>query len=285
MAVAQRHGHVPTWLGVPRRRLKAAPLATATGRSVAAAHAPRALPALVTLTLRRREGRGERARRMWPRLREAPTRGAARPVNLAVAVLILAAVAVLAPASPAGAETPIVCTGTMGPAEPWYDGAETYVTPYGNVVVPAGATCVLVNVQLYGNLIVQDGASVGLCIWAGRSLILNHIYGNVTDGRDASFGASYARIDGNLSAVDADLVSTWMVFFDGSAAVADTKFVQLFESGVNNATFTGNARLQLVSLGFGRNLSCERNGIEIIDLSASGHRSGQCATNYWLPPP
>jgi hypothetical protein len=140
------------------------------------------------------------------------------------------------------------CTGTI-----------TSETIASNLVVPAGARCFLVNVEVDGNISVEADATLAFGIIAPYPQITNYVYGNVEGNQAASISLAFAFVDGNVTV-------------DDSASVAiDRVFIS------QNARFDGNDFLFFHDVAVGKNLSCTNNGtVQLFFVSAGGHASGQC---------
>lgn len=143
------------------------------------------------------------------------------------------------------------CTGTI-----------TSETIASNLVVPSGASCILVNVEVDGNISVEAGATLAFGILASYPHITNYVYGNVEGNQAASVSLAFAFVDGNVTV-------------DDSASVAIDRVLIS-----QNARFGGNDFLFFHDVGVGKNLSCTNNGsVQLFFVGVGGHASGQCAQN------
>jgi hypothetical protein len=190
------------------------------------------------------ETRSQRRRRLWPR------------VVVAAFVGILAALVVPA----IGLAEPTQCAGTVVG-----DSIDDPATIDGNVVVPAGADCLLIGVVVEGTITVGEGASLGF------STLCDPV--NVT----SCFGGA---VGGNIKANGATTIGLSYVNVDGNVRVRDSGTISLFRSGIaKNASFEGNDYVSFYTVGIGGNLSCTNN--DVVDLiafiSVGGNSSGQCA--------
>jgi hypothetical protein len=169
-------------------------------------------------------------------------------VRTSTLTLALVTVAALFAASPALAGS-TTCTGTISSQ-----------TIAGNLVVPAGADCFLVNVVVDGNISVGAGATLAFGIVAPYPRITNYIYGNVEGSHAAVVGLAFAFVYGNVTVQDSGEVALDRVLVFG------------------NASFDGNTSLFFHDVGVEKNLSCTNNGtVRLFSFGAGGHASGQCA--------
>jgi hypothetical protein len=156
--------------------------------------------------------------------------------------------AVLVTASPALAGS-TACTGTISSQ-----------TITGNLVVPAGGSCFLVNVVVNGNVSVEAGATLAQGIFSPYPQTTNYIYGNVYGIDAADISLAFAYVEGSVTVQDSGGVALDRVFI------------------TNNARFDGNDSLFFHDVGVSKNLSCTNNGsVRLFFFGAGGHASGQCA--------
>jgi hypothetical protein len=175
---------------------------------------------------------------------------------LAALLCLTGAGGALAAISPANASAgTTTCTGTIS------SGVDNQsLTIEGDVVVPAGATCLLLNIKIDGNLTVDAGATFFFSIRAiGPIGGLNGVSGNVRAIRAAGLGINFAQIGGSVT------------------AVGTSGEVGLYRTGVaKNLILIGNDSLFFHSVGVGGAASCENNGTVLSFYFFAAHPSGQC---------
>jgi hypothetical protein len=145
------------------------------------------------------------------------------------------------------------CTGTISSGV-----RDQSLTIEGNVVIPVRASCLLVNIEIHGNLIVGAGATFLFSIH-GDPIGFNGVSGNVWAIRAASVGIGWGHVDGSVIAIGT-----------GNVELHRLRIVK-------NAIFVGNGSLSLFNAGIGRSAWCWNNGtVSFVDSSHAGLGFGQC---------
>ena len=129
-----------------------------------------------------------------------------RPSWCAALAVFAATLAALATAPSARAES-TTCTGTIGPQQ----------TIVGNVVVPAGARCALLNSEVNGSVFVHPSASLQL---------------RMSCGPDGPFDCMGSTVSGNVVASRASVVGLEMSRVEGNVVVDNTDYIYLYRSDV-----------------------------------------------------
>jgi hypothetical protein len=172
--------------------------------------------------------------------------------RMTVVALTVAFVAIL-PASAAAAET-TTCTGVLSAEVPGES-----VTIEGDVVVPAGASCTLLNVTINGDLRVGAGASATFGI----------------SGSSFPFGSN--TVTGDVIAIGAAELSLAFAHVGGSVIAVNGGDAGLFRSSVTkNLTFVGNDSIFLFSAAVHGLATCHNNGTVFVRFFGADHWSGQC---------
>jgi len=140
----------------------------------------------------------------------------------------------------------------------------------GNLTVPKGAWCDLVDVTVNGNLQVQNGGGIRL---AGSTVTGNVQFTNTGAAADAmSSGANVVcntKVNGNLQIVNSDTGSPWTIGGCGPNSIGgNLQFV--------NNRGVGNTISHTTVMG---NLQCTNNhDVTGSGNTVTGNRQGQCAS-------
>ena len=194
-------------------------------------------------------GRGSGMQRMAVMWRGA----SALVARLAAPAAALAAVLVVAlPAGAASAAT-TTCTGTISSGV-----LDQSLTIEGDVVVPAGASCRLLNIVIDGDLTVGAGASANFGLFVSRPLGLNGVAGDVRAVRAAELSIAFAHVAGSVTAVQGGTVG-------------------LVRSRVaNNLVVVGNESVSLFDASVGATATCQNNRTVFVHEFGATRVSGQC---------
>ena len=174
-------------------------------------------------------------------------------VRLAIPSALVAA-ALLIPTS-SGASAATVCRGTIASTD-----ASAALTVRGDLLVPSGASCLLRNVVVDGNVFVEPAATFNL------------------SAEEPGIGG-LAGINGNLDANGAAVVATSYAGVTGNVVVAGAREVDLFKSSFGeNGIFIGNRSLTMNFVGFDGTLMCINNGAVSLNSIGAAFSLGQCRT-------
>jgi hypothetical protein len=170
----------------------------------------------------------------------------------------LVAVALLIPPS-SGANSAMVCRGAIASTD-----AFAALTVRGDLFVPNGASCMLRNVVVDGNVFVDPAATFNL------------------SAEEPDIGG-LAGINGNLDAYGAAVVATSYADVTGNVVVVDARDVDLFKSSFGESgIFIGNRSLTMNFVGFVRTLMCINNRAVSLNSVGAAFSLGQCRTGTGL---
>jgi hypothetical protein len=133
------------------------------------------------------------------------------------------------------------------------------LTIHGNVVVPAGATCDLINIRIRGDLRVGAGATASFELFSPFPQILNGVSGDLTARGASAVAINFASVGGTASAVRSGVVEFDQTTIAKNAVLVRDQSVLLQDTSVSGAA------------------SCEGNGSIAVFSFSAAHASGQCA--------
>jgi predicted acyltransferase (DUF342 family) len=159
--------------------------------------------------------------------------------SCAALAAVAAIVAAFSTAPSARAES-TTCTGTIGPQ-----------TIAGNVVVPAGATCFLLNDTVNGSVFVHQSGWLNLSAVCGpegpSDCRGTTVAGNVVASHARMVGFDFSHVEGNVIVDNTDFVGFYRSFIAGDLILIRNREVFFQGSGTggnvvcrNNLLVTGN---------------------------------------------